>query len=362
MRLMHVSGFGNLTFEQAVLSYEYPIVFTCLDDFGGRFLFYEIDSNETLEKWLVAFAEKDDFLRLSINEMTLGGFFRLVGRKAFVISHAFDTDSYTKESIDSLTDADYPCEGFYIGHSGPDEAFAKKLFQTRRLDHKPCLSLRLNPYSQDHGIGLEENYQIIGGVYRSLVSLGEKGTDYQMEYAPGSMVVTIYPRNPENIVPKKTVDEVFERFASMLVSEKVDEMLDLSLNNDSAIRNAKTVLKSIQRIGNGLEVYCQKTDGRIITFSTRPQNVETINKELCETEIKKDEFLDLDGDLTGYDLSKRSFSFEALDGTLYSGKLSKDFGPSDIYEVKSKQRVRLAVIEKKRPGFSDKKYTLIRIY
>lgn len=50
---MHIDQLGDLYIYDVLLSYVYPRVFVCLDQYDSRYLFYEMDSEDESDVWLV---------------------------------------------------------------------------------------------------------------------------------------------------------------------------------------------------------------------------------------------------------------------------------------------------------------------
>ena len=65
---MKIDEIGTLTIYDVLLSYIYPRVFVCMDEFECRYLFYEIESDDDHDIWLVTKLKKQEYYFLQ--EMT----------------------------------------------------------------------------------------------------------------------------------------------------------------------------------------------------------------------------------------------------------------------------------------------------
>lgn len=61
---MHLKEIGNLYIYDVLLSYIYPRVFVCEDEFESKYLFYEVDSSEDKDTWVVAKIRRKDYYEL----------------------------------------------------------------------------------------------------------------------------------------------------------------------------------------------------------------------------------------------------------------------------------------------------------
>lgn len=61
---IYTEQFKELFLKDILLSYIYPRVFICEDDFECKYLFYEMESEDNYIKWLVTVLKKKDYLDL----------------------------------------------------------------------------------------------------------------------------------------------------------------------------------------------------------------------------------------------------------------------------------------------------------
>ncbi len=61
---MEIKELGALYIYDVLLSYIYPRIFVCEDEFEGKYLFYEMDSDESNDIWLVAKIKRSEYYDL----------------------------------------------------------------------------------------------------------------------------------------------------------------------------------------------------------------------------------------------------------------------------------------------------------
>lgn len=58
---MNIKHIGNLYIFDVLLHYIYPRIFVCEDEFGSKYLFYEITEDTSFDKWLITKIRKNDY-------------------------------------------------------------------------------------------------------------------------------------------------------------------------------------------------------------------------------------------------------------------------------------------------------------
>ena len=345
---MDLPQVGRLTYKEPLLEIEYPIVFVCSASNGSYYLFYECESTDDYERWIVCPLSDVDSFMLRTNQMSLRKFFRLYEAKSMTVIHNFDSDSYEIMRQMTISEEDLPDERLFIGHSGADDDFAHALYEDKRYAGKPCLTFRLNPYSNTNGINLKDNINILNGAAQYIEAMGGKRQDYITVNSYGSVVISIMPAKKEDEAKAELHHALFGGFQNLLSSKNLDEMLEASQNNPIAVNKMKKAIECLNDIGNGAEVYTKEANGQVKTSLVNPNDVKTIYKEFKECAISQPTEKEVSGTLVGYNVKRKNFTFVAAEGgDIFEGKLDESFAEDKQYPVPSKVVAKLVLFERK---------------
>ena len=361
MKAIVLDNIGSFTFMEALYSLEYPIVFTCRKEDGSSYLFYECESDEKLERWIACPLQNDDFYSLKTNQYSLRRAFLLHEHSSLTIEHDLLNDSYRVVRQMSIAPDDLPHEKFFIGHDGADETFAKDLFHVPLFEDKPCIAFRINPYSTQHAIGLKEDIALLSGVSQSIEAMGGNSADYNVLHSPGSTVISVFPKDGVLSAKGDAPEIVFQRARDVFAADNIDEMIRLSQDNLSAISKIKKVFNSIQKVGNGVEIYTKNANGEIKASAIRSSKVDDLCHEFHESAINAPVIDTYTGVLKGYNVKRRNFTFETQNGVIIEGKLDKVFSEEKQYPIPSEATIRVERLDKTTKSTNKSYFTLKEI-
>lgn len=358
MKTIDLGNFGRFTFVEALYSLEYPIVFTCRKENRETYLFYECASEDDLERWIACPLQDDDLYSLMTNQYNLRKVFVLHEHGSLTIAHDLLDDTYKIVQQMSIAADDLPHEKFFIGHEGADVTFANKLLRNSPYIDKPCLAFRVNPYSTQRGIGLKEDIALLSNLAGCIDALGGNSSDYNALHTPGSTVISIFPKDGASFKKGAMPEVVFKRTRDVFAAENVDEMVQLSQDKLTAVKRIKQVFKSIQDVGNGLEIYSKSANGVIETSVVRPNKVDDLCHEFRESTFSEPVSETYHGVLKGYNIKRRNFTFEINGGEIIEGKLGSFFTEEKQYTVPSGATIYVERVDKTSKSTKKTYYTL----
>ena len=115
---MKIDEIGTLTIYDVLLSYIYPRVFVCMDEFECRYLFYEIESDDDHDIWLVTKLKKQEYYSLVDKERPVQYIYRkATGINLFAVAKHYDQD----DRIEYISDGSK-----YLQQLPKEDVFAEK--------------------------------------------------------------------------------------------------------------------------------------------------------------------------------------------------------------------------------------------
>lgn len=95
-----VNGIGKLYFKKELVSYDWPVIFVCEDEFDSLYLFEETADNDDYEEWQAVKITRQTYLDLLSSKKSIQSVFRMEHSTPFLlITHYYD-DS---DSVDLKT-------------------------------------------------------------------------------------------------------------------------------------------------------------------------------------------------------------------------------------------------------------------
>lgn len=334
---MQVAELGNLYLYDILLSYIYPRVFVCEDIYDSKYLFYEVESNENKDTWVVSKLTKKDYYALVDRKKAIQkAYDNKKGYDIFSISKIYgDTDivklNYdAKEWIKKL-----PIEPVFAEKEILDDIIQETL-EVARETGETTFDIRLFPGTDRHFVP----HNIMSDLCDAMTSLtsavfGQKRSEaLRVATAKGSCIVRFSFPEQINLFNESDAANEMNIINKILSSESISEGLDKVKDQAKFIRSYSKILDSIRRTNSDVQFTTASPN------STEVKKVE-MSKEMVKSrydDVKdirrvETESLILKGTLIALDVKTKKFKLQLSDGSIKSGVVTNDFLTKGSFEI-----------------------------
>lgn len=345
---MHVDELGDLYLYDVLLTYIYPRVFVCEDQFDCKYLFYEMSSMDRKDIWLVSKISKREYYSLVDRNIPIQeAYVNKNGFNLFSLSLTYgDAGDVTELSSDIETwIKELPEDPIYSEKEVADDIMERTLATAREND-ATVFDIRLFAGTDRHFI--PNNYMSdLCTAFKSLINsvFGVKRKEpLGVATSPGSCIISFSFPDRANLFGENDAVEEMNVINEVLSSETIYTGLSKVKDQRGFLSSYAKILNTIRKTGSAVQFTTASPN------STKVQKVEMSKEAVaCRYEEVKDiysvvnETVTVTGTLIALDAKLRRFKFETADGTNISGTVTKELFESGSFTLPAKYE---AVIDK----------------
>lgn len=334
---MHVAQLGDLYIYDVLLSYIYPRVFVCQDVYDCKYLFYEMDTTDDKDVWLVSKITKREYYSLIDRKKAI--------QKAYDKKNDFElfsvTKTYGEEATIELAEdgkawlSHLPKQPVYVEKDLSDD-IADQTLAVARETGSTTFDIRLFPGTDRHFVPqniLKDLCASVTTLTRSV--FGEKRTEaLRVATAPGSCIVRFSFPDQINLFNESNSINEMSVLNDVLSSESVAQGLKGVKDQKRFIRSYSSLLDTIRKT---------HSDVQFTTASPNSSNVRKIEltrdviksrfddvKDLYRVEIEN---ISIRGQLIALDIKAKKFKFQVEDGSVKSGSVDSKVLETGSFEI-----------------------------
>ena len=334
---MQVAELGDLYLYDVLISYIYPRVFVCEDTYDSKYLFYEVESKNNKDTWLVTKLAKREYYSLVDRKRSI--------QKAYENKKGFNLFSISKTygDIDDIKmnfDAEeriklLPTEPVFAEKEILDDVIQETL-EVARETGATTFDIRLFPGTDRHFVP----QNIMSELCTSMTSLtksvfGRKRVEtLRVATAPGSCIVRFSFPEQINLFNESDAANEMNIINGILSSESISEELDKVKDQTKFISSYTKILDSIRKTNSDVQ------------FTTASPNSTKVSKIEMTREMVKSRYNDvkdirrvekdsvvLKGTLIALDTKTKRFKFQLSDGSIKSGVVTNSFLSKGSFEI-----------------------------
>lgn len=357
---MRTDRFGDLYIYDVLLSYIYPRVFVCEDDYDSKYLFYEMDSNEKTDTWLVTKIKKTTYYDLVDKKSTIQDAYnnsrkqdrfeirKKYGERRDKIEVGFETDKWLAELPTAPVYADKPLTEEYVSET----------LKVARETGKTTFDVRLYPGTDRHSVANVVFQEICSSINSMAAAVyGTKpGDSLLVSTAPGSCVIRFSIDDKINLLNETSLENSFEVLNGTLEYGLIEESICKTKNKESYIRNYNKLLETIKKTGSDVRFTTaspNSTDIKSIEF-TKENVIEQFDKAVRYYNEKTYED-ELEGELIAIDLKSKRFKLLQKGDITIQGELDKSMSEEGFFNVPGYYCAKVIVTEKVNKSDYNKK-------
>lgn len=333
---LSTSELGDLFIFDVLLTYIYPRVFVCEDIYDTKYLFYEMESLDNLDTWLVCKIRKQDYYDLVDKKKPIQSIYKKSSKNnLYSISNLYgDNDivtvsNNTKSLIELL-----PIEDVYSEKETVDDIAEETLIAARESGNT-TFDIRLFSGTDRHDIAaniLIELSKYLTALTGSVFG-NKRSESLRVSTTFGSCVVRYSFPDQINLLNENSPINEMETLNRIFVSEDIEEDLKLVKNKPGFITAYSGFLNAIKKAGSDVQ------------FTTANPNSKIVNKvELSKEKIRKKyiavstlydtklETIKKKGRLVGFDIKTLKFKLDVTD-TIISGTIDESFDFKKSYAL-----------------------------
>ena len=334
--------FGDLYIFDVLLAYIYPRVFVCEDVFDTKYLFYEMESSDNLDTWLVCKIRKQDYYDLVDKKKSIQSLYKKSSKSnLYSISNLYgDKDIVTitddiKRLIELLPVDDIYSEKETLGDASEDTLIAARESGNTTFDIKLFSGTDRHNIATNILIELSKHLTTLTGS----IFGNKRNESLRVSTAFGSCVVRYSFPDQINLLNENSSINELETLNKIFVSDDIEEDLKLVKNKTSFVTAYSGFLNAIRKVGSDVQ------------FTTANPNSQNVNKvELSKEKVinkynvvtslydKKSEIIKKKGKLVGFDIKTAKFKLE-VSGVIINGVIDdafdykKSYALPEIYEA-----------------------------
>lgn len=334
---MHVDQLGDLYIYDVLISYIYPRVFVCQDVYDCKYLFYEMDSSEDKDVWLVSKITKKEYYSLIDRKKTI--------QKAYDKKSDFElfsiTKTYSEEDVIELVMdgkkwlSHLPKQPVYVEKELSDDITNQTLAAAREMG-STTFDIRLFPGTDRHFVP----QNILKDLCTSVTALtgsifGQKRTEaLRVATTPGSCIVRFSFPDQINLLNESNAINEMSVLNDALSSESIVKSLKEVKDQKRFIQSYSSLLDTIRKT---------HSDVQFTTASPNSNNVRKIELTRDVIESRFDDVKDLyrietenisiEGQLIALDIKTKKFKFQADDGSIKSGIVDTKILETGSFEI-----------------------------
>lgn len=335
---MQVDELGDLYLYDVLLTYIYPRVFVCEDIYGTKYLFYEVDSKDNKDTWVVTKITKKDYYSLVDKKRSIQKPYENKNHhNVFAISKTYGDAEDVVELTHSVNEwlKKLPKEPVYADKEIIDDVIQDTLKAARETG-TTTFDIRLFPGTDRHFIP----QNIMSDLCSAMTSLtssvfGNKRMEaLRVATEPGSCVVRFSFPDQINLFNETDADNELSIINEVLLSDSFPEGLEKVKYKTRFIRSYVKILNSIRKTNNDVQFTTaspNSTEVKRVALSTtviknKYESIKDIRK--VETETVK-----LRGTLIALDIKTKRFKLQAKDGSIKAGIVADELLTNGSFEL-----------------------------
>lgn len=320
--------FGNLFIYDVLMSYIYPRIFICQDDYECKYLFYDISEDEQKDEWIVVKIKKDEYYSIIDGLKSVQSY--LFNNKQFYVCKKYLDESDSIECRPATkTEIDYISKTEYFVKDRPIEDIRNETLCAARDSNSNVFDLRFFAGSSRHSIPCN----IMADLCNSMSSMfnhisGKKTIVPTVSTAFGSCVVRFTFQDQINL---------FEEYES---TEKIKIMNEI-ISNDNFLESVEKVEKKKEFISAYTKFMqaVKKTETNVEFMSAFPNSskVKKISLNVSEIQRHYDDIktifkthenkFEQFGKVIAWDTKSKKFKIE-VENRIISGNISQEYDVS----------------------------------
>ena len=335
---MYIEQLGELFLYDILLSYIYPRVFVCQDIFESKYLFYEIESEDDYDKWLVAKITRKEYFDLLDKKRSVQSIYK----KALDFCLFSVTKTYGEEDIIAVSQEEgksllcmLPIEDVYSEKEIVDDV-AQETLSVARETGATTFDIRLFAGTDRHFVP----QNILTDICKCFTSLtnsvfGQRRSEaLQVATAPGSCIVRFSFPDQINLFNESDAINQMNVINDVLSSETLVTGLEKVKDQSKFIRSYSELLGTIRKTGSDVQfttaspnsTKVQKIEFTRDVVLSRYNDVKDVYKVEKETVVLK-------GTLIALDIKTKKFKLQLEDGTIKSGVVTNEFLEAGSFEL-----------------------------
>ncbi len=363
---MHVREIGDLYLYDILLSYIYPRVFVCEDDFDCKYLFYEISSTEDLDTWAVTKITTKEYYALVDRIVPIQKVYKKTGFNTFTISKKYNDDgdeiNLSLDVKDSL--AKLPKIPVFSEKQLLDDVVQETLNVARQTG-ETTVDIVLFPGTDRHSIPQKVMSDLCDAVNTMTYSVfgRRKSEAVSVATATGSCIVRFTFPDQINLFSESDAVNELNVINHILASESCSEELENIYDKTKFVNSYSKLLGAIKRTNSDVQFTTaspnsnevQRIDLSSSTVSRRYNEVKDIRK--IETEE-----ISMECTLIAIDIKTRKAKFKTNEGTIISSSVLSEIIENESFEIPKAYSVTFCVDSYVNIKSEKKKqYRLIRL-
>lgn len=335
---MYIKQLGELFLYDILLSYIYPRVFVCQDVFESKYLFYEMESEDDYDKWLVTKITRKEYFDLVDKKKSIQSIYKnVLDFRLFSI-----TKTYGEEDIITLNREEgrsllcmLPVEDVYSEKEIVDDV-AQETLSVARETGATTFDIRLFAGTDRHFIP----QNILTDICKWFTSLtnsvfGQRRLDaLQVATAAGSCIVRFSFPDQINLFNESNAINQMNIINDVLSSETLSDGLEKVKDQSKFVRSYSELLGTIRKTGSDVQ------------FTTASPNSTKVHKVELTREVVLSRYNDvkdiykieketvvLRGTLIALDIKTKKFKLQLKDGSIKSGVVANEFLGAGSFEL-----------------------------
>ena len=322
---INVKELGNLYIYDVLLSYIYPRVFVCRDEYDCMYLFYEMDSANDEDIWLVSKIKKKEYYSLVDRKKSI--------QKIFEKKNSFEMFSITKEYGDEDIIRLSRNGREWLSHLPKNEVFSEKKLADNIADdtlavardsEKTTFDIRLFPGTDRHVVPqniltkLCETFTSLTGSVYGL----KRNEAINVATAPGSCVVRFSFPDQINLLNESNAINEMDILNDIFSSESITDGLEKIKDQKKFIRSYSSFLNTIRKTHSDVQFTTASPNSNSVKI------VELTNADIRERfddvkDIYRIEYEDriTSGKLIALDTKTKKFKFQSEDNSIKTGSV-----------------------------------------
>ena len=311
---MYIEEIGNLFLYDVLLSYIYPRVFICEDEFSCKYLFYEMESNDKNDSWLVTKIRKTDYYDLVDQKKAIQSVYKKATKHdLFSITKIYgETDQIVFSPEYRVWIEKLPIKQVFA-EKGKIDDIAVTTLNAARETGSTTLDIRLFPGTDRHFVP----QYIMTSLLKSFSSLVDSifgkrhSNSLRVCTAPGSCVVRFSFEDQINLFDESNATYEVGIINRILRSDSIEKNLEQVKNKGIFVQSYSNLLKTIKKTRNAVQftsAFPNSTDIEQIELtaeliSKKSEQMENIYNEKVTKQV-------LSGELIALDTKSKKFKFQ----------------------------------------------------
>ena len=364
---MHVSQLGDLYIFDVLLSYIYPRVFVCQDIYDCKYLFYEMDSTDDKDVWLVSKVTKKEYYSLVDGKKSIQ---RVYENKKdfdiFSISKTYGDEDVIELTFDGKQWLSHLPQNPVYAEKKPVEDMSDETLSVARKTGNTIFDIRLFPGTDRHYVPQNILTDLCNAVTTLTGSvLGSKRREaLRVATAPGSCIIRFSFPDQINLLDESNCINEMNILNNVLSAESLSESLKQVKNQKSFVRSCSSLLDAIRKTNSDVQFVTaspNSNDVRQIVLTN--ENVKTRFEYVKDMYSVLTKQVRLNGKLIGLDMKTKRFKFQTVDGSVKIGTVDSNILENGSFEIPKvyDANMRVEVYLDKNGDKNKEKYFLVSL-